>query len=216
LTGRPADGTVSHAVSRTDDDIRGGRHVRKDRVRHGRRGGTHRGGGGRAAGRALAYQTYECEDNGFPREIGVSESSRVMFLGVEQTTPLNGPAVGARLCFEVNNGGSNVVGYDIGLGTFYTLTGTGVTVTVGRCGVPDEMTCSTVLGPTGVVVAAGDVPTAGFASGCVATVGTLCVGSPSVTYGGDPANPTINIWVNGVATPVNITRSCVSIPPTTC
>jgi hypothetical protein len=165
---------------------------------------------------ALAYQTYQCEDDGFPREIGVSETSRVVFVGAEQTTPLNGPAAGARLCFEVSSGGSNVVGYDIGLGAFYTLTGTGVTVTVDRCGVPAEVSCSTVLGPTGVVVAGGDVPSADPANGCVATVGTLCVGSPSVAYGGDPWNPTINIWVNGVVIPVNITGNCVSIPPTTC
>ncbi|HEV2890076.1 MAG TPA: hypothetical protein VGX28_06835 [Frankiaceae bacterium] len=164
---------------------------------------------------AHAYRTTMCEDNGFPREIGVGESSRVVFVGVEQSTPLVGPVVGARLCFEVNDGASNVAGYDLGIGVFYDLAGR-LVVDAWVCGVPAEASCVHALSPTGVRVGTGDLPSAGTASGCIATVGTTCVGSPSVTYGGDAGTATITLWVNGTAIPVDVSRNCVSVPPTTC
>ena len=165
---------------------------------------------------ALAYPTVMCEDNGFPREIGVSDSARIVFVGVEQTTPLVGPAVGARLCFEVNfpNGGGNVVGYDLGVGLFYDVTN-GLRVELAACGHPTETSCSSV-GATGVTIAPGDLPAPGIATGCIATVASFCVFSPSVTYGGDTGNPTLVIHVAGIAVPVDVSRNCVSIPPTTC
>lgn len=158
---------------------------------------------------AHAYPTTMCEDNGFPREFGISDTERIVFVGVEQTTPLDAAAVGFRLCFEVNPLGPNLVGYDLGIGVFYDTSSNGLLVSAHRCGLPSESSCQVVLAPTGVGIAPGDLPAPGVA--CVATVASVCIPKPTISYGGDGGRDTITVWVNGIAIPVNLLADCVTV-----
>lgn len=170
---------------------------------------------------ATAYRTYACEDNGFPREIGVAESpGRVFFVGTEHTTPLEEPNIvgGARLCFEVNDGASNVVGIDVGFGLWRTsmLSGPGLAVYLDVCGHPTEGTCNRVLQPTGIDITPADLPSSvGLTTTCIAEVGSFCIQSPKVVYGSS-GDPTLVILVNGVAVPVNLTSNCITFPGIPC
>lgn len=169
---------------------------------------------------ATAYRTYQCEDNGFPREIGVAESpGRVFFVGTEHSTPLEEPTIvaGARLCFEINDGASNVVGFDLGFGLWTTsmLSGPGLAVYLDVCGQPTETTCTRVLHPTGLDISPSDLPSAGLTTTCIATVASFCIASPKVVYGAS-GEPTLVVLVNDTPVPVNLTANCITFPGIPC
>ncbi|HEX7168097.1 MAG TPA: hypothetical protein VF230_14055 [Acidimicrobiales bacterium] len=143
---------------------------------------------------------------------------RVVFVGTEHTTHLEEPGIiGARLCFEINDGANNVVGLDLGFGVWSSSvqSGPGLAVYLDVCGQPTEDTCTRVIHPTGFDTSLGDLSSAGLTTTCIATVGSFCISSPKVVYGSS-GEATLVVLVNGTPIPVNLTGNCITFPGIPC